>query len=266
MAVATKAAAFVALARLLLEAAGPAIDEWQPVIAVLAVASIVVGNAGAIGQDSLKRLLGYSGIAQAGYMLAGVVVASEAGLAALVFYLAIYVFMNVAAFTVIVVRERETAHGDRIESVEGLGAERPWLAWPLTLAMLGLAGLPGTAGFVGKLFLIEAAVDGNYTWLGVAIVVGSMVSLAYYLRVVAAIWMKPAPAPVIAGASPQAEEEFRLGRNDPGPAEPGSGPFRCLAVTAVAVICGAAIVAAGVAPDPVTDWAREAAESLAVFT
>ena len=132
--------------------------------------------------------------------------------------------------------------------------------------MLGLAGLPGTAGFVGKLFLIEAAVDGDYTWLGVAIVAGSMVSLAYYLRVVAAIWMRPVPAPAIAGAAPQAMDELTLGANDPGPAEPGSGPARCIAVVSVAVLCAAATLAMGIAPDPLADWAREAARSLDVFS
>src|SRR5215203_3119661 len=212
MAVATKAAAFIALARLFEVALGPIVDDWQPALAALAVASIVVGNVGALGQDSLKRLLGYSGIAQAGYMLAGIVVATETGLEALVFYLAAYLLMNLPAFAVIAIRERETGHGDDIRGLQGIGRSRPLLAWPLTIGMLALAGIPGTSGFMGKLFLIEATVDGNYTWLGVVIVVGSMVSLAYYLRVVAAVWMRPGPteAPArpmaaIAGGSPEAD-------------------------------------------------------------
>src|SRR4029077_1314999 len=112
---------------------------------------------------------------------------------------------------------RETTLGDDISSMAEIGATRPWLAWPMTLAMLGLAGIPATAGFVGKLFLIEASVDGSFTWLGIFIVVGSMISLAYYLRVVAAIWMRDAPAseraavsgvpgqPVLAGGAPEAD-------------------------------------------------------------
>ncbi len=76
----------------------------------------------------------------------------------------------------------------------GLGRERPWLAWPMTISMLGLAGIPATAGFIGKFYLIDAAVSGGYTWLGVAIVVGSMISLGYYLPVIAAMWMREAPA------------------------------------------------------------------------
>src|SRR2546423_12094490 len=118
--------------------------------------------------------------------------------------------MNWAALRVTVARERGTSFGDDIRAVEGLGQERPMLAWPLTVSMLALAGLPATAGFIGKLFLIEAAVQGDYTWLGVVIAIGTMVSLAYYLRVVAAVWMRPAerPAgaemPAMAGGGPAA--------------------------------------------------------------
>ena len=193
MAVATKAAAFCVFVRFFEVALGPAVDNWQPALAVLAAVSIVVGNIGALGQDSLKRLLGYSGVAQAGYMLVGLVAASELGVNALVFYLAAYALMNLAAFAVIVVRERETALRRRHPGLRrGSGRDRPELAWPLTISMLALAGLPATAGFMGKLYLIEAAVDADYTWLGVAIAIGTMISLAYYLRVVAAVWMRPA--------------------------------------------------------------------------
>jgi NADH-quinone oxidoreductase subunit N len=257
MAVATKAAAFVALARLFEVALGPIAHDWKPALAALAVISIAVGNIGALGQDSLKRLMGYSGIAQAGYMLAGVVVATEKGLEALVFYLAAYTLMNLAVFAVIVARERETEYADDIESVAGIGRSRPLLAWPLTIGMLALAGLPGTSGFMGKLFLIEASVDGDYTWLGVIIVVGSMVSLAYYLRVVAAVWMRPGPAaapaeamPAIAGGSPEADKVPR-------------GSSRCALIVGSALACAAATVFFGVAPSPLIDWASHAATSLA---
>jgi NADH-quinone oxidoreductase subunit N len=255
MAVATKAAAFIALARLFEVALGPIAHDWKPALAAIAVISIAVGNIGALGQDSLKRLMGYSGIAQAGYMLAGVVVATEIGLKALVFYLAAYTLMNLAVFAVIVARERETDNGDDIESVAGIGRTRPLLAWPLTIGMLALAGIPGTSGFMGKLFLIEATVDGDYTWLGVVIVVGSMVSLAYYLRVVAAVWMQPgaAPAaamPAIAGGSPEADVRTK-------------GTGRCALIFGSALICSAATVVFGVAPSPLIDWASHAASSLA---
>src|ERR1044071_2907288 len=189
MAVATKAAAFGAALRIFDVALIDAADDWQPAIAALAAITIVVGNIGALSQSSLKRILAWLSVAQAGYLLAGVVVASRLGIKATVFYLAIYLFMNMAAFAVIVARERETPYGDDIRAVAGIGVSRPLLAWPLTLAMLSLAGMPATAGFIGKFTLIDAAADGGYTWLGIVIVIGSMISLAYYLKVVAAIWM-----------------------------------------------------------------------------
>jgi NADH-quinone oxidoreductase subunit N len=145
-----------------------------------------------------------------------------------------------------------------MEAVSGLGRTQPLLAWPLTIGMLALAGLPGTSGFMGKLFLIEATVDGDYTWLGVIIVVGSMVSLAYYLRVIAAVWMRPEPTavpaqpmPAIAGGSPEADT--------PTDCPPGPGWWL---VVAAAVLCGAATIVFGVAPSPLVDWASHAASSL----
>src|ERR671928_955204 len=112
-------------------------------------------------------------------MPAGVLVSTQLGVRATVFYLAVYLFMNMAAFAVIVARERETDLGDDISAIAGLGASRPWLAWPMTIAMLALAGIPATAGFIGKVYLIDALAAQDYTWLGVVIVVGSMISLAY---------------------------------------------------------------------------------------
>src|SRR3954451_4375740 len=221
MAVATKAAAFGVILRLFDVALINASSTWAPAFATLAVITIVVGNVGAIGQSSLKRLLAYSSVAQAGYMLAGVVVSTRLGVQAVVFYLAVYLLMNLAAFAVITARERESGLGDDISSLYGTGADRPLLAWPMTIAMLGLAGFPVTAGFFGKIYLIDAAVSNKYAWLGVVIVVGSAVSLAYYLRVIAAVWMRspaeipagllrPAAArPAIAGGSPEADEEDR---------------------------------------------------------
>jgi len=253
MAVATKAAAFAVFVRFFDVALAQQASEWQPALAVLAAISIVVGNVGALGQDSLKRLLGYSGIAQAGYILGGLVVASEAGVNALVFYLAGYALMNLAAFSVLIARERETPYGDDIASVRGLGAERPLLAWPLTISMLGLAGLPATVGFIGKLYLIEALVEGDYTWLAVFIAVGTMISLAYYLRVVAAMWMRPeggtAATPAIAGASPEAD-----------PIDPDAGRRPYLVVPAL--LAAAGVVFFGVIPEPLVKFAEHAGASL----
>jgi NADH-quinone oxidoreductase subunit N len=254
MAVATKAAAFAVFIRFFDVALAPQVGDWQPALAVLAAVSIVVGNVGALGQSSLKRLLGYSGIAQAGYILGGIVVASQAGINAMVFYLAGYAFMNLAAFAVVVARERETPYGDEIRSVQGLGRERPALAWPLTISMLGLAGLPATVGFIGKLYLIEALVEGDYTWLAVFIAVGTMISLVYYLRVVAAMWMPgeegaATATPAIAGASPEA---------DPIDPEAGRRPY----LVAPAVLAAAGVVFFGVIPQPLVEFAEHAGASL----
>ncbi len=271
MAVATKAAAFGAFVRLFDVALIDAATNWSPLLAAVAVASIVVGNVGALTQTSLKRLLAWSSIAQAGYMLAAVVVADREGVEALAFYLAVYLVMNLAAFAVIVARERETPFGDDIRSLAGLGASRPALAWPMTLAMLSLAGIPATAGFIGKFTLIGATVDGGYTWLGVAIVVGSMLSLYYYLRVVAAMWLSdvPVPAarepvPAIAGGSPEldaaADPEDGAGQ-DAGPDRPVSQAE----ATAVAVLFGAATLFFGILPSPLFDLARDAGSALGLL-
>ena len=261
MAVATKAAAFGVLLRVFDQALLPQAVDWAPALAALAAVTIVVGNVGALGQDSLKRLLAWSGVAQAGYLLTGLVVSSRLGLQATVFYLAVYLVMNLAAFAVIVARERESWRGDHIDGLDGLGYTRPALAWPMTIAMLSLAGIPATAGFVGKFYLIDAAVDGGYTWLAVVIVVGSMISLAYYLRVIARMWMTASPAevatgaparPAIAGGSPEADAV------DPPPARSPAGTE----TTALAVVFGAATIVFGIIPGPVFELARDAGRSL----
>jgi NADH-quinone oxidoreductase subunit N len=233
----------------------------------------VVGNVGAIGQSSLKRLLAYSSVAQAGYMLAGVVVTTQLGIRAVVFYLAVYLLMNLAAFAVIVARERETGLGDGVASLYGLGANRPALAWPMTIAMLSLAGFPATAGFFGKVTLIGAAVDNGYAWLGVVIVLGSAISLAYYLRVVAAVWMRApdeagaalaagAVRPAIAGGSTEADADpdalaatERLGGSTRRLAQPE--------VVGLGIVCAAATMFFGIWPSPLLNLAQDAA---AAFT
>jgi len=257
MAVATKAAAIAIILRFFGEALFSLHDDWAPALAALAVATIVIGNVGAIGARSLKRMLGWSGVAQAGYMLVGVVVGTRLGLQATAFYLAGYLVMNMAAFAVIVARERVDERGDDIGALEGLGRADPWLAWPMTIAMLALAGFPATVGFIGKFYLIDAAVDGDYAWLGIAIVIGSMISLVYYLRVVAAMWMGPVEIEVrgpstrrvrpVAGWSPEADAR----------AQPE--------VTFVAVVCAAATLVLGVVPGPLFDVARDVGTSLSAL-
>jgi NADH-quinone oxidoreductase subunit N len=175
---------------------------------------------------------------------------------ATVFYVAVYLVMNVAAFSVIVARERETALGDDIAAFRGLGASSPLLAGAMTLAMLGLAGIPATAGFIGKFYVIDATVDGDYTWLGIVIVIGSMISLGYYLRVVAAMWMQePAVVPVradtglpaLAGGSVEAD---------------AAGVRSNWEVYAVAAVFGAATLVLGIVPSPLFDLAVDAGAAL----
>lgn len=284
MAVATKAAAFGVIIRLFEGALIGATTTWAPALATLAVVTIIVGNVGAIGQSSLKRMLAYSSVAQAGYMIAGVIVTTQLGIAATVFYLAIYVVMNLGAFAVITARERETGLGDDISSLYGLGREKPLLAWAMTISMLALAGFPATAGFFGKIYLIVAAVDNGYGWLGAVIVIGSAISLAYYLRVVAAVWMKEAPAaapavalaarPIMAGGSQEADDEARAAGVEPGAdvgvvvsedvGEPAVvGPkLNQPEIIFVALVCAIATVAFGIYPEPLLNVAKDAGAAL----
>ncbi|HEY4450597.1 MAG TPA: NADH-quinone oxidoreductase subunit N [Solirubrobacteraceae bacterium] len=264
MAVATKVAALGVFLRFFDVALIEAQASWGPAVAVLATVTILVGNVGALGQSSLKRMLAYSSVAQAGYMLAGVVVATRLGVQATVFYLAVYLFMNMTAFAVIVVRERESARGDSVSSLAGLGRDRPLLAWPMTIAMLALAGIPATAGFIGKFYLIDASVQGGYTWLGVAIVIGSMISLGYYLPVIATMWMREAgdeealapsaagALPALAGGSPELDEQVGAERTD------GLQPE----VALVAVLGGAATIFFGIVPQPLFDLVHHAGSAL----
>jgi NADH-quinone oxidoreductase subunit N len=278
MAVATKVAALGVLLRLFDVALLPAHGSWAGAVAVLAAITIVVGNAGALGQSSLKRMLAYSSVAQAGYMLAGVVVASRLGVQATVFYLGVYLAMNMAAFAVIVARERETGLGDSMDALAGLGRVHPWLAWPMTISMLALAGIPATAGFTGKFYLIDAAVSGGYTWLGVVIVIGSMLSLGYYLPVIAAMWMRGAtagfergpgpggvpaqPLPRLAGGSPEAGGEraqtHRTQIQEQLLATLGAQPE----VALVAALAGAATIFFGIVPQPLFDLVNGAGRAL----
>jgi NADH-quinone oxidoreductase subunit N len=257
MAVATKAAAFGVFLRFFDVALIDAQVDWGPAVAALATITIVVGNVGALGQSSLKRLMAWSSVAQAGYMLAGVVVGTKLGVQATVFYLAVYMFMNLAAFAVIVIRERATRLGDDIRSVIGLGVEQPMLAAVMTLAMLGLAGIPATAGFIGKFYLIDAAVAGDYTWLGIVIVIGSMISLAYYLRVIAAMWMQvPEPADRVA-VSPSTGQPVLAGGAADADA-PRTQPEAWL----VALLFGAATLFFGIIPSPLFELAVQAGDAL----
>ena len=241
MAVATKLAGFAIFIRFFLTALEPLADDWDVILAAIAAISIVVGNLGALGQDSLKRMLGYSGIAQAGYMLGGILVATQEGVEALSFYLAAYLAMNLAAFAVLVVREQRDGSDDSISALKGLGRRDRALAWPVTIAMLGLAGLPPTVGFIGKLYLISALVDADWTWLAILVVIGSIASLGYYLRVVGVVW--------------SGDEETPEGRE-------GAGRGLFGALVAIGIVAAVVSIVFGVVPDPLYDFASQAAAAL----
>ncbi len=288
MATATKAAALGVFIRFFDVAGIAEQNEWAPAIATIAAITIIVGNVGALGQSSLKRMLGYSGVAQAGYMLGGVVVGTQLGIQATVLYLAVYLFMNLAAFAVIVAQEDELfgsddsedrTGGDDMSALAGLGARRPWLAWPMTIAMLSLAGIPATVGFIGKFQLIHALVNGDYTWLAIVLVIGSMISLGYYLRVIAVMWMRPGTLPVvgspavagagagaggalppIAGASGEAEPAAPSSEAGGRPASADSAPRP--EVVLVAVVFGAASVFFGIFPSPLFNLVAHAGHAL----
>src|SRR5213082_269525 len=196
MSVGTKAAAFAMIVRVFAEGLPHLGPEWQALLAFVAATSMIVGNLLAIAQSSLKRLLAYSGIAQAGYILIGVIAGGKQGLAAVLFYLFIYVFMNFGAFAVVTLMSAPDGDRDSMSDLEGL-ARRSWpMAVLMTVFMLSLAGFPPFVGFFGKLFLFTAGVNAGYTWLVVLAVLMSVVSVYYYVRVLVPVW-SPVPAPQI---------------------------------------------------------------------
>ena len=188
MSVGTKAAAFAMIVRVFdsgLPHLGP---EWQALLAFVAAVSMIVGNLLAIAQTSLKRLLAYSGIAQAGYILIGVIAGGKDGLAAVLFYLFSYLFMNFGAFAVVTLMAGPDGDHDRIADLDGLH-RRSWpMAVLMTVFMLSLAGFPPFVGFFGKLFLFTAGVNAGYTWIVVLAVLMSVVSVYYYVRVLIPVW------------------------------------------------------------------------------
>jgi NADH-quinone oxidoreductase subunit N len=188
MSVGTKAAAFAMIVRVFASGLPHLAPEWQTLLAFVAAASMVWGNLMAIAQTSLKRLLAYSGIAQAGYVLIGVIAGGSGGLAAVLYYLFVYMFMNFGAFAVLTLLASPDSDGDSFADLEGLGRRNPVLAVAMTIFMLSLAGFPPSVGFFGKLFLFTAGVSAGYLWLVVLAVLMSVVSVFYYVRVLIPVW------------------------------------------------------------------------------
>ena len=192
MATAVKAAAFAALFRVLAEAFGST-PAWHQVIWWLALVTMVAGNLIALAQRTVKRMLAYSSIAHAGYLLVAVAAGPTIGAAAFLFYLVAYTLMTLAAFALLAAKGRDGERDVQIDDLAGLAAERPWLAFALAICMLSLLGFPGTAGFIGKWYLLVAATAAGQYVLAAALVLTSVVSAGYYLPVIMAMYMKPEP-------------------------------------------------------------------------
>ena len=192
MAITVKVAAFMALLRLLTQAFGPVAAGLTDLFWVLAAATIVIGNVMAVIQNNLKRLLAYSSIAHAGYILIGFATGSIESYGAVLFYLLVYVFTNLGAFAVLVTLSEAGHDCDSFDDLAGLARQRPGLAALLTIFALSLAGIPGTAGFVAKFVLFKAAVASGETVLAIIGVLGSVVSVYYYLRLPVVMYMTEA--------------------------------------------------------------------------
>jgi NADH-quinone oxidoreductase subunit N len=193
MATGVKAAAFASLVRVLMEAFPSAVSLWQPIIAALAIASMVVGNLVALTQRSLKRMLAYSSIAHAGYLLTAAWPGSPAGAGAVLLYLLAYSLTTLAAFGFLAALGRGGERDVTLDDLAGLAATRPGIAFGLTVCMLSLLGFPGTFGFIGKWYILTAVVAQGHYILPVVVVLTSVVSAGYYLPVIMAMYMKSAP-------------------------------------------------------------------------
>ena len=190
MSVAPKAAGFAAFLRVFLRALPSLRGDWTMLLWVLAVLTMSVGNLVAISQRNIVRMLAYSSIAHAGYLLVGMVAGGNLGTSSVLFYLWSYAFMNLGAFAVVVLYGRAGRQNLQIEDYAGMAHRYPVLAAAMALFMFSLAGIPPTAGFVGKFYLFSAAVKAGYIWLAVIGVINSLVSVYYYLRVTVMMYMR----------------------------------------------------------------------------
>jgi NADH-quinone oxidoreductase subunit N len=162
---------------------------WAAFFYVLAIVTMTVGNLAALTQTNTKRMLAYSSIAHAGYLLIGVVAGTTRGVTAALLYLAVYVFMQFGAFAIVIMLRRKEAIGDELKDLSGLYFSHPAAAIAMLIFMLSLGGIPPTAGFIGKLWIFGAAIDSGYVWLAVIGVLNSALSLYYYVRVVVYMWI-----------------------------------------------------------------------------
>jgi NADH-quinone oxidoreductase subunit N len=222
MSVGAKAAGFAAFLRVFLNGLPVLSEQSAQVLAALAALTMIVGNVVAISQRNIKRLLAYSSIAHAGYLLVGLVAAVRGvpgGVPSVLFYSLGYMAMNLGAFAIVIAFRKRGEEVLELNDYAGLGFRYPALGAAMTLFMVSLAGLPPTVGFLGKLYLFSAAIDAGYTWLVVLAVLTSVVSVYYYLRVTVMMYMSP----------PETEQE-------PTEASPSGYLHVAVALTAIATL------------------------------
>jgi len=199
----TKAAAFAAFLRILMTALPALQPDWSRVLWVLAALTMTVGNVVAIAQSNIKRMLAYSSIAHAGYILVALVAASRLGSGSVLFYLVAYTFMNLGAFAVVIALARQDGERVSIDDYAGLGLKYPFLGAAMALFMFSLAGIPPTGGFMGKFYIFSAAIQAKYIGLAIIGVLNSVISVFYYLRITVVMYMGQREAePRAAGLSP----------------------------------------------------------------
>ncbi|MGH9557803.1 MAG: NADH-quinone oxidoreductase subunit N [Bryobacteraceae bacterium] len=235
LSVGPKAAAFAILLRVYMTAFGPIATRWEPFVWGCALATMIAGNFAAIQQSNIKRLLAYSSIAHAGYILVAVAAHSEIGSAAAMFYLAAYAFTNFGAFAVVTHVARKGERFTKIDDFAGLAQRQPAMAAMLSIFLLSLIGVPLTGGFFGKFYIFKAALDANLVWLTVLGLLNSAVAAYYYLRILVVMYMK----------NPDASAE----------ALPAAGPAMKVAVYG----CAVGTLLLGIFPSFVLDFATKAA-------
>ncbi|MDP9271516.1 MAG: NADH-quinone oxidoreductase subunit N [Chloroflexota bacterium] len=207
LSVGPKLGAFALLIRIFVDALGPIRADWLPVIAILAVVTMTAGNVVALTQGNVKRMLAYSSIAHTGYILAGLAAFASAhdpaiaqrGIEAILFYVLGYGVMNIAAFSVVGMLQRDTRRFGGMASFSGLAGRAPWLAAAMAILLLSLTGIPPTVGFFAKLYVLVATVDAGLGWLAVVIALNAALAAFYYLRVIVTMYMRDPeadPAPI----------------------------------------------------------------------
>jgi NADH-quinone oxidoreductase subunit N len=189
MSTGVKAAAFAAFARVFLSPLEPLQAHWIPVLSTIAAATMIVGTVVGVVQTNIKRMLAYSSIAHAGYLLLGIIATNDTGKAAILFYLLAYAVTNLGALGVVAVLGSPENEHDELRDFAGLWRSRPGLAALMTVFLLSLGGFPPTAGFIGKWYIFTAAVQGGYYWLAIIAVLTSVISVFFYLRIVVMMYM-----------------------------------------------------------------------------